>query len=185
MPRRTRPRELTAADLPLLQRFLEANPDYHLLVSGEPPAAGAAQEIFDSRPPEDYLFERKWLLRFDDESDVMIGMAEGLSNLFAEGVWHIGLFIVATHLHGTGRALGLYGSLEAWLRKQGGRWSRLGVVEGNARAERFWEKLGYRQVRTRSVEMGRRTNNVRVMVKPLADATVSQYLALVKRDRPD
>jgi hypothetical protein len=32
--------------------------------------------------------------------------------------------------------------------------------------------------------MGRNTNVVRVMIKPLADRTVADYLALVARDRP-
>jgi hypothetical protein len=33
--------------------------------------------------------------------------------------------------------------------------------------------------------MGRLTNNVRVMFKPLAGGSLAQYLALVERDRQD
>ena len=69
--------------------------------------------------------------------------------------------------------------------EQGARWLRLGVVRGNARAERFWERCGYVQVRERGpVQMGRKTNLLRVMVKPLAGGTLDEYLALVARDRP-
>jgi hypothetical protein len=32
--------------------------------------------------------------------------------------------------------------------------------------------------------MGRKTNVLRVMVKPLAGGSVDEYLALVERDRP-
>jgi len=57
---------------------------------------------------------------------------------------------------------------------------------GNERAERFWEKLGYREVRKRlAVQMGQRTNDLRVMVKPLQGASVDEYLTLVSRDRPE
>ena len=62
----------------------------------------------------------------------------------------------------------------------------LGVVQGNARAERFWESMGYIQVRTREgVAMGKLTNTLRVMVKPLHGQTIEEFLALVPRDRPE
>jgi len=35
------------------------------------------------------------------------------------------------------------------------------------------------------VVMGRRTNSLRVLVKPLADRGLADYLARVARDRPD
>jgi GNAT superfamily N-acetyltransferase len=178
--------EMTAADIAELQRFFEANPHYHLAVDGEPPPPAAAQEEFDALPPADWPFEKKWLLRFNGEDGAMVAMADLISNLFTKGVWHIGLFIVATRLHGNGTAHKLYGSLESWMRAQGCRWSRLGVVEGNARAERFWEKLGYVELRKRmGIEMGLKTNNVRVMVKPLANGALRQYLAAVPRDLPE
>ena len=50
---------------------------------------------------------------------------------------------------------------------------RLGVVEGNARAERFWERCAFTEVRKRhDIEMGARTNTVRVMARPLDGGTV-------------
>jgi GNAT superfamily N-acetyltransferase len=178
--------ELKTADLARLQAFFEANPEYHLAVNGEPPKANEAQEAFDFLPPADWPFERKWLLAFLAEDGSMIGMASLLAGLFANGVWHIGLFIVATALHGTGAAEHLYRQLESWMRERGALWSRLGVVAGNGRAERFWEKMGYVEVRKRNgVAMGKRVSDLRVMVKALADGNLPQYLALVARDRPD
>jgi len=113
-------------------------------------------------------------------------MADLLSSLFVEGVWHIGLFIVATPLHGHGAAEVLYDGLEAWMIERGAEWARLGVVAGNTRAERFWERRGYREVRRRErIPMGRRVNDVRVMVKPLADGDIAEYLHRVARDRPE
>jgi GNAT superfamily N-acetyltransferase len=178
--------ELVAADAGALQRFYDANPDYHLAAYGELPPAGTGRETFDWRPPAEWRCDRKWVLGFyDDDGDTLIGMADVLTNLLAEGVWHIGLFIVATALHGNGTATVLYDGLEAWMIERGAQWARLGVVEGNARAERFWERLGYREVRRREgVDMGMRINTIRVMVKPLGERTVSDYLAAVARDRP-
>ena len=176
--------EMADGDVALLQRFFEENPEYHLAIDGTAPGPDAAQEEFDSAPPSGWRFDKKWLLRFADAEGRMVGTADLLENLFVDGVWHIGLFIIATRLHGTGRAW--YDALEAWLRAQGCTWIRLGVVAGNARAERFWEKCGYREVRQRlAVPMGRKHNDVRVMVKPLAGGSLREYLSAVARDRPD
>jgi GNAT superfamily N-acetyltransferase len=178
--------EMTEAELPQLQRFFEANPEYHLAVEGEPPGPGAAQEEYDAPLPPDWPFEKKWLLRFSDAQGQMIGMADLISDLFVDSVWHLGLFIVATPLHGRGTARALYPALESWMRAQGCRWIRLGVVAGNARAERFWEKCGYREVRKRlAITMGSKTNDVRVMVRPLTGGRLSEYLSAVPRDRPE
>ena len=71
------------------------------------------------------------------------------------------------------------------MRAEGARWIRLGVVKGNAKAERFWAKVGYRELRERGpVVMGRQSNVVRVLWKPLAGGTRADYLARVERDRP-
>ena len=72
------------------------------------------------------------------------------------------------------------------MRGNGALWLRLGVVEGNVRAERFWERSGYWDIRKRQrVEMGKRLNALHVMAKPLAAGSVAEYLALVARDRPE
>ncbi len=136
--------------------------------------------------PAGWPFTKKWIVGFLDERDGLAAMANVVSDLLAPSVWHIGLFIVATRLHGSGTAQSLYGRLEDWMRSLGARWVRLGVVQGNARAERFWERLGFVDVRERKgVEMGARVNTIRVMAKPLAGGTIAQYLALVARDRPE
>jgi hypothetical protein len=86
----------------------------------------------------------------------------------------------------SGDAHALYRGLEAWAVSNGAAWLRLGVVQGNARAERFWQSLGYVQTRTRGgVQIGRQTNTLRVMFKPFANGTQESYLLLVPRDRPE
>ena len=67
--------EIVSGDLPALQRFFQANPEYHIAVTGDAPAPDEAQQEFESLPPADWPFERKWLLRFDQDDGSMIGMA--------------------------------------------------------------------------------------------------------------
>lgn len=177
---------LTAADVAALQAFFDANPAYSLAVSGAPPQADEAREEFDALPPPDMPYSGRWLIGFRDETDALVAYAGVLSDFLAEGVWHIGIFMVATARHGTGAAQSFCQALEAWMASNGAQWLRLGVVEGNTRAERFWHTLGYREVRKRSgVVMGSRSNTVRVMVKPLARGGLPEYLSRVARDKPD
>jgi GNAT superfamily N-acetyltransferase len=175
-----------ARDIPSLQRFLEENPDYSLLVEGEPPGPDAAQKEFDALPPRDWPMKRKWVIGFRDEEDELIGIADLIEDLFIAHVWHLGLFVIATRLHGRGVGRALYESLEGWVKSRGCDWIRLGVVVGNARAERFWPQCGYREVRMRlGVPYGKSVNDIRVMVKPLAGGSMKEYLAAVARDRPE
>ena len=71
------------------------------------------------------------------------------------------------------------------LRRLDGDGLRLGVIAGNARAERFWGRAGSVAVRRREgIARGRKVNTVRVMAKPLAGGALPDYPARVPRDRP-
>src|SRR3954469_13614729 len=94
-------------------------------------------------------FILKFLLASPESTGEIVGVADLLADLFSPGVWHVGFFMVADALHGSGVPRALYAHLEAWMRSQGARWLRLGVVHGNGRAERFWERLGYVEVMRR------------------------------------
>ena len=192
-PRRTlfctptlRARELDASDLPALQTLFVANPEYFIAVNGMPARDDEAQQEFADRPPPSMPYDRQIMIGLHDDTGQLVAMATVVSNLLAAQVWHIGLFIVATSLHGSGLASLIYQSLEQWMKAQGAQWIRLGAVVGNLRAERFWEKMGYTEVRQRTdVPSGRQTNTLRVMVKPVGVRSLAQYLDLVARDRPD
>ena len=178
--------ELTELDITQLQAFLDANPEYFLAVGGLPPRSDEARQEFRDLPPPHMPFKGRWLIGFTDGSGQLIGMASVLSDFLAPHVWHLGLFIVATSLHGSGTATALYGALEDWMKVNGAAWVRLGVVVGNQRAERFWQKVGYAEVRKRfDIQIGDRINTLRVLAKPLAGGEIGGYLMLVERDRPD
>ena len=178
-------RELGAGDVDAVQRFFEANPEYFLTVNGEGPGADEAKHEFADVPPADMPYRAMWLIGFFDAAGALIGVATIVGDFIRPHVWHVGLFIVASALHGSGVAHALYRRLERWMVEQGARWLRLGVVQGNVKAERFWLRCGYVQVRERGpLAMGKKTHLLRVMAKPLAGGTIDEYLALVERDRP-
>jgi len=178
--------ELGAGDAPQLQRFFDANPAYFLAVQGEPAGPDQARGELAETPPHDVPWSRVWQVGFVDEAGALAAFAGLVTDLFAPGVCHIGLLIVDASRHGSGDAHRVYVGLEHWARDHGAAWMRLGVVVGNTRAERFWSRCGFTRVRLRTgYPMGRQTNVVAVMVKPLAGGSLQDYLAQVARDRPD
>jgi GNAT superfamily N-acetyltransferase len=177
---------LLVEDDPQLQQFFESNPAYFDVVEGRPPTSNEALESLLDRPPPDFPFEQVLTLGYLDSNDQLRAYAHASIGLFNTRVWHIGLFILDTALQGTGAAQQAIQRFEQCARANGAQWCRLGVVEANERASRFWSKLGYQQVRVReNVEMGERVHLLRVMVKCLANTGLSEYLQIVARDRPD
>lgn len=57
---------------------------------------------------------------------------------------HIGILAVAEGSEGLGVGTALIGAAEGWARKRGLESITLNVFEGNARARRLYERLGYR-----------------------------------------
>jgi len=179
-------RELGRGDLDALQALFESNPAYFEIAQGERAGPDAARKIFETRPPDDMAYERIWAIGVRDAAGTLVAHASVVEDLIAPHVWHIGLFIVAGGEHGRGVGRAVYEALERWMHGRGAQWLRLGVVDGNVRAERFWRAQGYAVTRRRhGVEMGRKTNALLVMMKPLAGGALDEYLALVPRDRPE
>lgn len=177
---------MTVGDVPQLQALFEANPGYFQRINGRPPPADAAQVEFDESPPPHLGFGQRWMLGVHQPDGELVGVINLLSDLCTAGAWHIALFWLVDRLHGRGRAEPLHAALEQHARQHGALWLRLSVIAGNARAERFWQRLGYVEVRRRlGVDTGGRLNDARVLIKPLAGLGLDAYLQRVPRDRPE
>lgn len=178
---------LELQDAGALQVFLEANPRYSEIVSGRPWLQGEALSELAEMPPAHWAHGAVHkLAALHPRTGAWQAYVDLVEGLFHERVWHIGLFLVDQGLHGSGFAAVLLTELEKQARAQGAKWMRLGVVVGNARAERFWLRQGFVETRQRSgVAMGLLSQTLRVMVKPLCQAGLDEYLSLVRRDQPD
>jgi GNAT superfamily N-acetyltransferase len=168
-----------------LQAFFAANPEYFMSVQGEPATPSDARDEIDGELPEGLIYTKKWVIGYVNPDESLAALANVIENIFVPSVWNVSTFIVATSRHGSGDAQSLYRGLESWAAANGARWLRLGVVQGNSRAERFWTTCGYIETRRREgFKIGNQVNTLRVMFKPLTGGSVQEYLALVQRDRP-
>ena len=179
-------RELRRDERPALQALFEANADYFVTVGGRPPGPDAAAEEHAELPPPALAWSRRWFAGIHDEAGRLVGVLNLVADLGTPGCWHVALFLLDHRHRGSGQAAALHAALERWAAAGGARWLRLGVVDGNTRAARFWRRLGYRPLRQRPLTgADGATREVVVMLKPLAaDAGVDDYLARVPRDRP-
>lgn len=179
-------RELRREELPALQAFFDTNPEYFQTINGRLAKPDEAAQEFDDLPPPHLRFGRRWVLGFFEPSGAIAGLTVVLGDFSVPGVWHVSLFMLASSLHGRGQGQAAYRALEDWMSVQGAQWLRLGAVLGNAKAERFWGRQGFTELRQRhGIDTGGRLNTVRVYAKPLrAGAVLDDYLRLMPRDHP-
>ena len=174
-------------DIADIQAFTESNPEYWLLTHGHPPAPDDAAANFDRRPPADmgYSEHLSFLVRHGSSREV-VAQIDVAADLLAAGVYHLGFFMTATRMRGTGFAHRLYEAYEQWAIDRGARWLRLGVVELNRRAEAFWRRAGYLELkREDDYILGDRSHVLITMVKPMRGETLRDYLDAVPRDRTE
>ncbi|MBU1239278.1 GNAT family N-acetyltransferase [Myxococcota bacterium] len=178
-------RQLELAQVPMMQNLFERNPEYFLVVNGAVPGPDEALNEFNEIPPPHLSYSEQWCIGIFTPEQRLAGVATVVSDLGAIGVWHTGLFLLATYLHGLGHGASLYRALEAWAQTRGAQWMRLGVVKGNVKGERFWEKMNFTAVRSRTAaDASGHINDVRVMVKPMGRGSLEEYFSLAPRDDP-
>ena len=169
-----------------LHAFYEVNAAYWHLTHGRGPAPNEAEAGFDARPPADISYTALpiWLIR-EAGTGSILGEVAVATDLPAQGVMHLGFFLIASERHGTSLAKEVYCAYEAWAIQRGARWLRLGVVECNARASAFWRRHGYEEVkRVEGYVLGTRAHTLITMVKPIPPNALEDYLTAVPRDRP-
>jgi GNAT superfamily N-acetyltransferase len=169
-----------------LQALLAANEAYYLLATGAPAAKDEAVREMDSRPPETMPHEAVWNLGWRGEDRSLLGFAQVIAGLLAPQVWHIGFFLVRPDCQHQGVGRAFHSALLDWMRAQGARWIRLGVIVGNARGEDFWQQCGYCEARRReNVTMGSLSHTIRVLVLLPEGDSLAEYQRQVPRDHPD
>jgi len=125
-----------------LQSVLEAAPAYFRIVGGAPPGPAEAQSLFTALPPgKGYGDKFVWGLY---SGPAMIGCADVIRGYPSPDKAVIGLLLLAEpwQRQGLGRAFAtlVEQAIADW---EAISCLRIGVALANARALRFWQRLGY------------------------------------------
>lgn len=137
---------LTAADAADLQDLFERCTDFHELSEGAPTRPTAGAEELAALPPGKDLLD-KFPFGVYAAPGRMVGYLELMRDYPAASEWWIGLLMLDPAVRRGGLGGRIYSAAAEWVGAQGGTVIRLGVLEQNPGAVRFWERQGFRELR--------------------------------------
>jgi ribosomal protein S18 acetylase RimI-like enzyme len=139
---------LSEADLADLQHLLESSSDYNDLLTGLPVDSDAARELLTVGPPGKPR-EDKFVFGIYLGGNTLIGVLDAIRDYPSEGVWYVGLLLLEPRYRRQGQGESIYRAFERWASQSGAQEIRLGVLEANAKALRFWQRLGFTEIERR------------------------------------
>ncbi|MBN1551667.1 GNAT family N-acetyltransferase [bacterium] len=160
-------RKLGKKDLVIIQQLLTKCQSYFKLVAGE---AVNSEYSFDllSKTPPDKTIDDKFLLGIFEDGFELIAILDIIRDFPAPGIWFLGLMLLEPDRRNQGLGHLIYDTLEDWMKREGAKSFRLGVVEQNPNAVKFWRRMGFEIVEKReNVMAGKQSNTVIVMQKIL------------------
>jgi GNAT superfamily N-acetyltransferase len=129
-----------------LQDMLERCSDYFETCENRSTPPDAARDEFlyvpKGRTPDDYF-----VFGLRDDLNRLIGINEMIRHWprRPEEWWLAGQLLDPAHRN-RGLGASFYREIERWVVAQGGRVIQASVVERNSNAERFWKRIGFREI---------------------------------------
>jgi GNAT superfamily N-acetyltransferase len=160
-------RLLAQEDLPALQALYEKCQDYMLLVDGHPAGENAAQEEFQVVPPGKSADDH-FLFGIVDAGNELAGLLDVIRGYPEADTWWIGLLLLTPDIRSQGIGRKVLEGFAEYVIEAGGKALMLGVVKENARACRFWTRMGFELIReTEPRQFGEKIQIVCVMRRNL------------------
>ena len=138
-------RRLSGEEETDVQALCERCSDFFELIEGRPPEKDAGKGILFDLPPGKEL-QDKYVIGVYKEKDDLIAVIDLVKDYKVPGEWIIGLLMIDPRERGNGLGRALHDLIINWVSEENGRKLRIGVVEENRRAYRFWCEMGYGEV---------------------------------------
>ncbi|HHY64973.1 MAG TPA: GNAT family N-acetyltransferase [Clostridiaceae bacterium] len=155
-------RLLNSADENLVQDLCERCSDYYLLAEGRLPDKKAGHGILSDLPPGKESSD-KFVYGVFNPDNVLVAVADIVRNYREEGEWMLGLLLIDPNERGSGLGRIIHEYIKNMVREQGGVKIRIGVLEDNIRAVKFWTGLGYSEVGRVRLTYGDKEHDVIIM----------------------
>jgi RimJ/RimL family protein N-acetyltransferase len=139
--------------------------DFIRMSEGLDPVPGDGRLLIEERPQDAPEVQKLVLGLFD--GPCLIGVLDLLKDYPADGTWYLGLMLIEPARRREGLGTAVFEALQGWVADQGGRAIRLAVIAENAAGERFWDRLGFRQIGTVDQDLGHFRRTLRRMERPL------------------
>ncbi|MDX2014876.1 MAG: GNAT family N-acetyltransferase [Myxococcaceae bacterium] len=135
-------RALSSSEVPLVEAFWRAAPEYWLLAEGACDASRKAHEFFTDAPPgADVERSHRLGLMLDGQ---LSGLAELAFGFPSPPEAFLGLLVLGRWAQGRGHGRRLLAHVEALARAAGSTTLFLAVLDANPRGRAFWEREGFR-----------------------------------------
>lgn len=139
-------RRLGQADAADLQSLFERCSDYVEIYSGVPPRPSEGADELGALPPGKEMHDKFSLGLYDSRRE-LVGFIDLMRNYPVENDWWIGLLMLAPAARDQGLGSRVYEAAQEWVRSRERRTIWILVLEENSKAERFWRRQGFEEVR--------------------------------------
>ena len=153
---------LSCDDVISLQALCERCSDFSMLIEGRLPEKDAGHEILFDLPPDKDLKD-KLVLGVYKENNSLVAVLDLIKDYKVIGEWTLGLMMIDPNERGNGLGRKLHEFLRKFVLESKGNVLRIGVVEENYGALKFWTEMGYSEVNRVMARYGNKEHVVIVM----------------------
>lgn len=160
-------RLLSPADEASVQDLCERCSDFSLLIEGRLPEKNTGHDVLFDLPPNKGLEDKFVLGIYKKKNDRLIAVIDLIKDYKTSGEWTLGLLMIDPNERGHGLGRTLQSFVKARVLAHQGTLLRIGVVEENTRAYKFWREMGYTEIDRVKMTFGNKEHGVIVMNLPL------------------
>ena len=135
--------------------------DYHIMCSG----GNATDEDIDNifKYSNKKTLEDSLTLGVYNKCELLIGMVDIFKNYPNNGTWMIGLLLLSPNERNKKLGKTIHEEIKKYALNQGADTFQIGVVEENIKGRKFWDSLGYQQVKSTTINMGNVEHNLDIL----------------------
>lgn len=135
--------------------------EYFILTEGK--EVEDCSDFFTDLPPNKKIEDKYLYGVYDDE--LLVGAIDLVSNFPEDGEWMIGLVLLHPKVRHIGLGKTIHNVIKDIARKGKAQKLRIGVIEQNTNGYKFWNKIGYKQIKkiTDPIKFGAKESKVIVM----------------------
>ncbi|QYE99478.1 GNAT family N-acetyltransferase [Paraclostridium sordellii] len=136
--------------------------DYHMMSSGKNATDEDVDNIFkynDKKTAENSL-----PLGVYNKFELLIGMVDIFENYPENDTWMIGLLLLSPEERNKNLGKIIHEEVKNYALSQGANTLRIGVMEENIKGKRFWDSLGYKKVKSTTINMGDKNHSLDILI---------------------
>ena len=156
-------KNLKKGDIYDIQNLCERCSDYFCIDQGSGPDRDEGRKILEILPPQKGIRD-KFVLGVYNTEKRLIGLIDIVKNYPTENEWMLGFLLIDPDERNKGLGKLLHNALIYWVRNEKGKKIRIGVLNENEKAFRFWSSLGYKLINKNKLQRkGKEDKEILVM----------------------